>query len=340
MQALAAYSPQVSDWQKVQYNNDGQLKHFIDLEGLSLQQLEHILATANGFIDDNGALINKPLLSGRTVMNLFFEPSTRTRTTFEVAAKRLDANVVNIDVQSSSTKKGETLSDMLSNLEAMHADIFVVRHSQSGAAQYMAQQVCANVAVINGGDGWHAHPTQAMLDMLTIARHSNKKFSDLTVAIIGDIKHSRVARSNIVALTTLGAKQIRVIAPKTLLPKGVEQMGVQVYEAMDEGVTGADVLIALRIQNERIASPLFSSSEEFFKQYGLTEARLKLANPGCLVMHPGPMNRGVEIASSVADGPQSVILKQVNYGIAIRMAVLALTMQGQLHSRTAMGGGV
>ncbi len=318
---------------QIQLNQYGNLRHFLSIEGLSKQYLTHILETAETFLGENGQIINSPLLDGRTVMNLFFEPSTRTRTTFEVAAKRLSANVLNIDMQQSSTKKGETLRDTLWNLEAMAADIFVIRHSASGAAHFMAQTVCPDVAIINGGDGRHSHPTQGMLDMLTIRRHAGKPFSDLTVAIIGDIKHSRVARSDIEALQTLGAKEIRVIAPKTLLPSGIEEFGVKVFENMDKGVEGCDVMIALRIQNERMGSPLLASSEEFYKLYGLTESRVQRAAPNALVMHPGPMNRGVEIASNVADGPQSLILKQVNYGIAVRMAVLSLAMQGQLQAK-------
>ncbi len=318
---------------QIQLNRAGNLQHFLGIEGLSRAHLTRILDTAETFLGENGRILNRPLLDGCTVMNLFFEPSTRTRTTFEVAANHLSANVLNIDIQRSSTSKGETLRDTLWNLEAMTADIFVVRHSASGAAHFMAQTVCPHVAIINAGDGRHAHPTQAMLDMLTIRRHAGRTFSELTVAIIGDIKHSRVARSDIQALQTLGAKEVRIIAPRTLLPTGFEAFGVKIFENMDKGVADCDVVISLRIQNERIASPLLASSDEFYKLYGMTEARLKLANPHALVMHPGPMNRGVEIASSVADGSQSLILKQVNYGIAVRMAVLSLAMKGQLEAR-------
>ncbi|WLF84904.1 aspartate carbamoyltransferase catalytic subunit [Moraxella sp. ZY210820] len=317
---------------QIQLNSHGNLKHFLTTEGLSKDLLVKILDTADSFIDENNQLKNSPLLEGRTVMNLFFENSTRTRMTFEAAAKRLSANVLNIDIARSSTNKGETLRDTLWNLEAMAADIFVVRHGSSGAAHFIAQQVCPNVAIINAGDGRHAHPTQAMLDMLTIRRETQKPFSDMSIAIIGDIKHSRVARSNIAALQTLGCKDIRVIAPNTLLPAGFAEYGshVRLVNNMDEGVKDCDVVIALRIQNERIDSPALSSPQEFFKTFGLDERRVKLAKPDCIVMHPGPMNRGVEIASSVADGEQSVILKQVTNGIAVRMAVLALSMQGQL----------
>lgn len=310
-------------------NDDTGIRHFIGVEGLNKSQLESIIDKAMGYFDEDGRLINTDELSGKTVMNLFFENSTRTRTTFEAAQKRLGANVLNLDIARSSTNKGETLRDTLWNLEAMSADMFVVRHSSSGAAHYMATEVTPNVAIINAGDGWHAHPTQAMLDMLTIYREADKPFDELSVAIVGDIKHSRVARSDISALQTLGVRDIRVIAPKTLLPKGIERYGVLVFDDIDKGVSDADVIIGLRIQNERIGSPLLPSTSEYFKMYGITEARVALAKPNALVMHPGPMNRGVEIASSVADGEQSVILKQVNNGIAVRMAVMALAMAGQ-----------
>ncbi len=312
-----------------QLNSDGSIRHFLGVEGLNKAQLQAIIAKAETFIDDKGQLINRPELEGCTVMNLFFEPSTRTRTTFEVAEKRLGANVLNLDIASSSAKKGESLRDTLWNLQAMTADIFVVRHSASGAAHFMATEVTPDIAIINGGDGWHAHPTQGMLDMLTIHREAPRPFEELSVAIIGDVKHSRVARSDISALQTLGVKDIRVIAPRTLLPKGIERFGVTVYEDMNDCVRDCDVIMGLRIQNERIGSPLLASSNEYYKQYGITPERVALAKPDVLIMHPGPMNRGVEIASSVADGPQSVILKQVSNGVAIRMAVLSLAMQGQ-----------
>lgn len=314
-------------------NDDTAIRHFIGVEGLTRPQLEGIIDKAMGYFDESGRLINTDELSGKTVMNLFFENSTRTRTTFEAAQKRLGANVLNLDIARSSTNKGETLRDTLWNLEAMSADMFVVRHSSSGAAHFMATEVTPNVAIINAGDGWHAHPTQAMLDMLTIYRElcvkTGKGFDELSVAIVGDIKHSRVARSDISALTTLGVRDIRVIAPKTLLPKGIERYNVSVFDDIDKGVADADVIIGLRIQNERIGSPLLPSTSEYFKMYGITEARVKLAKPNALIMHPGPMNRGVEITSGVADGTQSVILKQVNNGIAVRMAVMAMAMRGQ-----------
>lgn len=318
---------------RLQLNAQNRLRHFLTTEGLSREQLTEILDTAEGFIDPvSGVIRNSPLLAGRTVMNLFFEASTRTRTTFEVAAKRLGADVLNIDISKSSTSKGETLRDMLWNLEAMTADIFVVRHGDSGAPHFIASQVTSKVAVINAGDGRHAHPTQAMLDMLTIRRHAGA-FENLTVAIIGDIRHSRVARSEIHALQTLGAKEIRVIAPRTLLPRDFDNLGIKVFERMEEGLADVDVAIALRIQNERMESALLPGADEFYTLYGLTREKLKYAKPTAIVMHPGPINRGVEIESEVADGPQSVILKQVNYGIAVRMAVLSLAMQGQLDQR-------
>lgn len=319
---------------RLQLNSNGQLRHFLSTEGLSRDLLTEILDRAERFLDGNGGIVNEPLLAGRTVMNLFFEPSTRTRTTFEVAAKRLSADVLNIDISKSSTSKGETLRDMLWNLEAMTADVFVVRHGLSGAAHFIANQVTPDIAVINAGDGRHAHPTQAMLDMLTIRRHAGP-FAALTVAIIGDIRHSRVARSEIHALQTLGAKEIRVIGPRTLLPRDFEQLGVKVFEDMSLGLAGVDVAIALRVQNERMESALLPGSSEFYGLYGLTRERLKVASPNVLIMHPGPINRGVEIESEVADGPQSLILKQVNYGIAVRMAVLVMSVEGQDAARAA-----
>ena len=320
---------------QIQLNQQGHLKHFLTIEGLSKQTLTKILDTANSFFNDQNQLITNSLLEGRTVMNLFFENSTRTRTTFEAAAKRLSANVINIDIARSSTSKGETLRDTLWNLEAMAADIFVVRHSSSGAAHFIAQTVCPDVAIINAGDGRHAHPTQAMLDMLTIRRETKKPFEALSVAIIGDIKHSRVARSDVAALQTLGCTDIRVIAPNTLLPYGFEEYGagVRLFNNMEQGIQDCDVIMTLRIQNERIDSPALSSQAEFYKLYGLNQQRLALAKPDCIVIHPGPMNRGVEIDSSIADGDRAVILQQVTNGIAVRMAVLALSMQGQLQEQ-------
>ncbi len=307
-----------------QLNPDGQLQHLLTIEGLPAAILEQILDTADSFVSVTEREVKKvPLLRGKTVFNLFFEPSTRTRTTFEIAAKRLSADVINLNIGTSSQTKGETLLDTVANLVAMHADMFVVRHAQSGAAHLIARHVSPEIHVINAGDGRHAHPTQALLDMYTIRRYK-KDFRSLQVAIIGDVLHSRVARSQIHALTTLGVPEVRVIAPKTLLPSQVERLGVHVYHDMADGLKDADVLLMLRLQNERMQGALLPSAQEYFKYYGLTPDKLALARPDAIVMHPGPMNRGVEIDSSVADGRQSVILPQVTFGIAVRMAVMSI----------------
>ena len=307
-----------------QLNRNGELTHLITTEGLPRSILTHILDTAQTFVPLADRDVKKvPLLRGKSVFNLFFENSTRTRTTFEIAAKRLSADVFNLNIDNSSATKGESLLDTIANLSAMQADLFVVRHQASGAPYLIAQHVAPHVHVINAGDGRHAHPTQALLDMYTI-RHFKKDFSNLTVAVVGDILHSRVARSNIHALTTLGVAEVRAIGPLTLLPSGLEQMGVRVFTDMNAGLKDVDVIIMLRLQNERMRGALLPSSHEYFKHYGLTEEKLVHAKPDCIVMHPGPMNRGVEIASSVADGPQSVILNQVTFGIAVRMAVMSI----------------
>jgi aspartate carbamoyltransferase catalytic subunit len=312
-----------------QLDSAGRLTHLLSIEGLSREILIDILDTARSFVSVTERDIKKvPLLRGKSVFNLFFEPSTRTRTTFEIAAKRLSADVINLNVGSSSQSKGETLLDTVANLSAMHADMFVVRHSQSGAPNLIARHVAPNIHVINAGDGRHAHPTQALLDMFTI-RHYKKDFAGLRVAIVGDILHSRVARSQIHALTTLGVAQVRVIAPATLLPADVEQLGVQVFTEMGSGLKDADVVIMLRLQNERMNGELLPSAQEYFRNYGLSPEKLANAHPDAIVMHPGPMNRGVEIDSRVADGNQSVILPQVTFGIAVRMAVMSRLAGGQ-----------
>ncbi len=310
----------------IQLNELGKLHHFLTLEGLKAHHLTEILDTTESFINPNTNEIKKvPLLRGKSIMNLFFEPSIRTRTTFEIAEKRLSADVSSLDIQTSATKKGESLLDTLWNLQAMQADMFVIRHAQSGAAQFFAQHVAPHVHVLNAGDGQHAHPSQAMLDMFTIRKHKGDIF-DLKVAIVGDVLHSRVVRSQIQALSILEAREIRVVGPKTLMPEHPEALGVHVYHDMDEGIQDVDVIIMVRLQNERMTSALIPSEKEFFKLYGLTEARLALAKPDAIVMHPGPINRGVEIESAVADGPQSVILEQVTYGIAVRMAIMSIIM--------------
>jgi len=307
-----------------QLNRHGELTHLLTTEGLPRDILTHILDTASTFVPLAARDVKKvPLLRGKSVFNLFFENSTRTRTTFEIAATRLSADVFNLNINASSTSKGETLLDTIANLMAMQADIFVVRHEASGAPFLIAKHVAPDVHVINAGDGRHAHPTQALLDMYTI-RHFKKSFSDLTVAIVGDVLHSRVARSNIHALTTLGVAEVRAIGPLTLLPSGLDQMGVKTFTRMEDGLRDADVIIMLRLQNERMRGALLPSSHEYFKHYGLTEKKLAFAKPDVLVMHPGPMNRGVEIESAVADGPHSVILNQVTFGIAVRMAVMSI----------------
>lgn len=314
---------------QLQINENGQLKHFLTTEGLSRELLTEILDIADSFVGVEKQAVKKvPLLRGKTVVNLFFEASTRTRTTFELAAKRLSADVLNINISQSATSKGESLMDMLWNLEAMASDMFIVRHENSGAPHFIAQHVTPHVAVINAGDGRHAHPTQAMLDMYTIRRHKGD-FENLSVAIVGDITHSRVARSQVHALRGLGTKDIRVIGPKTLVPSSMESMGAKIYYNMEQGLKDVDVVIMLRLQRERMNSGLLPSENEFYRLYGLTEEKLAFCKPDAIVMHPGPINRGVEIESSVADGPQSVILKQVNYGIAVRMAVLSMAMSGQ-----------
>jgi aspartate carbamoyltransferase catalytic subunit len=307
-----------------QLNQHGELTHLISTEGLPRAILTHILDTASTFVPLAERDVKKvPILRGKSVFNLFFENSTRTRTTFEIAATRLSADVFNLNINVSSAAKGETLLDTIANLAAMQADIFVVRHEASGAPYLIARHVAPHVHVINAGDGRHAHPTQALLDMYTI-RHFKKDFSNLTVAIVGDVLHSRVARSNIHALTTLGVAELRAIGPLTLLPGGLEQMGVKTYTDMAKGLRDVDVIIMLRLQNERMRGALLPSAHEYFKHYGLTQEKLAYAKPDAIVMHPGPMNRGVEIESAVADGPQSVILNQVTFGIAVRMAVMSI----------------
>jgi len=313
----------------IQLDPQGKLKHFLTIEGLSRGLLTEILDTAESFAGVSERTVKKvPLLRGKIITNLFFETSTRTRTTFELAAKRLSADVLSLNISASSASKGETLLDTLRNLEAMHCDMFVVRHADSGAAHFIAQHAAPHISVINAGDGRHAHPTQAMLDMFTIRRHKGD-FSQLKVAIVGDIQHSRVARSQILALNTLGAKEVRIISPATLMPDHAETLGVKVFHKLEEGIQDVDVVIMLRLQRERMSGALLPSEHEYFQLYGLTDERLEAAKPDAIVMHPGPINRGVEMDSQVADGPRSVILQQVSYGIAVRMAVMAMAMQTQ-----------
>ena len=311
-----------------QLNDKGELIHLLTLEGLPAEVVGRILDTAVPFVSIAERDVKKvPLLRGKTVFNLFYENSTRTRTTFEIAAKRLSADVINLNIGVSSTSKGETLLDTIDNLVAMNADMFVVRHGQSGAPHLIARHLSAagrvGIHVINAGDGRHQHPTQGLLDLFTI-RHYKRDFGRLTVAIVGDVLHSRVARSLIHGLTTLGTPEVRAIGPQTLLPSAIESLGVRVFHDMAQGLRGADVIVMLRLQSERMKGALLPSPGEYFKHYGLTVEKLALAKPDAIVMHPGPMNRGVEIDSAVADGKHSVILPQVTFGIAVRMAVMSM----------------
>lgn len=306
-----------------QVDAHGKLRHLLTTQGLSRAQILQILENAQSFFDANGNLRKTDDLLGTSVVNLFFENSTRTRSTFELAAKRLSADVLSLDIRTSATAKGETLLDTLRNLEAMQADMFVIRHSQSGAAHFFAEHAAPHVSILNAGDGRHAHPTQALLDMFTIQKHKGE-FKNLKVAIIGDILFSRVARSQIAALNALEVGELCLAAPKTLLPAAVDAMGATVYHHLEPALKDADVVIMLRLQKERMDGALLPSESEYFSQWGLDNQRLGLAKPDAIVMHPGPINRGVEIASEVADGPNSVILDQVTNGIAVRMAVMKM----------------
>ena len=301
-------------------------KHLLGTETLSAEELTMLLDLGERFTEIAARPIKKvPTLRGKTVINLFLEPSTRTRTSFEIAAKRLSADAVNISGAASSTVKGETLLDTAHNLDAMSPDVVVIRHSQAGAAAMLASRIRARV--VNAGDGAHEHPTQALLDCSTIRAHKGR-IAGLDVAICGDITHSRVARSNIFALTRLGAR-VRVAGPRTLLPPGLAELGVTVHDRVEPALEGADVVMMLRIQKERFGTPLFPNTREYARYFGLNLGRLALAKPDAIVMHPGPMNRGVEIDPAVADGPRAVILDQVARGVAIRMAVLYLLAGGE-----------
>lgn len=308
----------------LQLDESGKLRHFLSIEGLNQAILTEILDTADSFTSVTDRTIKKvPILRGKTVANLFFEASTRTRSTFELAAQRLSADILSLNVDTSATVKGESLLDTLQNLEAMQIDMFVIRHQDSGSAHFFAQHVRPGVAVLNAGDGQHAHPTQAMLDMYTI-RHHKHDFTRLRVAIVGDILHSRVARSQIHALNLLNTAEVRIVAPRTLIPVDAEALGVRVFEDLEAGLEDVDVVIMLRLQRERMRGALLPSEKEYFRRFGLSQERLARARPDAIVMHPGPANRGVEIESSVMDGSQSVILQQVSFGIAVRMAVMSM----------------
>lgn len=302
------------------------LKHLIALQDISAEQITEILTLAKTFKEVNQRNIKKvPILKGKTVANFFFENSTRTKTSFEIAAKRLSADVLNLAISTSSVAKGETLIDTIRTIEAMKIDMVVIRHGVSGVPHMLTQNISSNV--VNAGDGMHEHPTQGLLDMFTIL-DKKKRLEGLTVALIGDIAHSRVARSNIWGLIKMGAK-VRVVGPTTLIPRDIEKMGVEVYNDLEKGIKGADVINILRIQLERMKKHLFPTIREYAMLFGVNTSKLKAAKSDCLVMHPGPMNRGIEISPNVADGAQSVIEEQVTNGVAVRMAVLYLMGGGK-----------
>jgi len=304
-----------------QLNSDGRLIHLLGLEGLPKKQIEKILTVADDLLDQKFKLQKSKILRDMSVANLFFEPSTRTRNTFEIAAKRTSAKTINVDLANSATKKNETLMDTMHTLKAMQIDMFVIRHQQNGLPHRVAENL-EGVSIINAGDGINAHPTQALLDMLTIRQHK-KSFDNLSVAIVGDIRHSRVARSDIQAMKTLGTSDIRLIAPETLHYKE-ETPGLERFGSLEKGIEDADVIISLRLQKERMIAADIPDEQTYFEGFGLTSENLKLAKPDAIIMHPGPVNRGIELSSEVADGSQSMILQQVTNGIAVRMAVMEI----------------
>ncbi|CAC9436322.1 Aspartate carbamoyltransferase (EC 2.1.3.2) [uncultured Gammaproteobacteria bacterium] len=305
----------------IQLDSSGKLIHLLGLKGLSKNHLTHILDVADSLIDNQGNLKKSKALDDMSVANLFFEPSTRTRNTFEIAAMRSSANVINVDLANSALKKNEDLLDTMRTLQAMQIDMFVIRHKQSALPHYVAENI-DNVSILNAGDGINAHPTQALLDMLTIRQHK-KSFENLSVAIVGDIVHSRVAHSNIQALKTLGTTDVRLVAPAGLQYND-DSCSLRRVDDIEMGIKNCDVVIALRLQKERMLEADIPNEQEYFDNYGLTPERLALAKPDAIVMHPGPINRGVEIDSSVADSNQSAILQQVTNGIAVRMAIMEI----------------
>ena len=312
--------------QKIQFSSSNKLIHLLNISNMSREQIFEILDLAETYVDNKQKRYSD--LEGRTIASLFFEPSTRTKTTFELASKRLSADFINIDISNSSTLKGESIVDMIKTLEAMSCDMFIVRHSISGTPHYIAKQVGEKISVINAGDGIHAHPTQAMLDMYTIRKYK-KKFDNLKVAIVGDILHSRVAKSLITSLTILSVKKINIIGPKILMPENLNELHVEYFDSLEDGISGCDVVIMLRLQKERMHEALIST-DDYYKKYGLTSKKLQSASRDVIVMHPGPINRGIEIDSDVADGNNSVILDQVTSGISIRMAIMSLIMNNRL----------
>ena len=310
---------------KIQFNSKNQLKHLLNVELLNLEHIKEIISLADYYENEKIKKFND--LNGKTIANLFFEPSTRTKTTFELASKKLSADFINIDVANSSTNKGESVLDMIKTLEAMNCDMFIVRHSVSGTPHYIAQEVGDNIAVINAGDGSHAHPTQAMLDMYTIKKNKGG-FQNLNISIVGDILHSRVAKSTIAALKVLSVQNINIVGPKNLMPDNINQLNANYVESLEDGIAEADVIIMLRLQKERMHEALIST-DDYYKEYGLTKQKLRAAKKDVIVMHPGPINRGIEIDSDVADGKHSVILDQVSSGIAIRMAIMSLIFKNR-----------
>jgi aspartate carbamoyltransferase catalytic subunit len=308
---------------------DGSLRHLLTLEGMSKAQIEALLTRAQKFVKPIGQPpVQKKTLAGVTVANLFTEPSTRTRVSFELAAKRLGADVVNLEVQLSSRVKGESMLDTIFTLEACHVDVFVIRDAEAGVPGLVAANVQPHASVLSAGEGSESHPTQGLLDALTILQ-AKQKFADLKVAIVGDVKHSRVARSAWHVLSTLGVGEIRIVAPKALMPESTEFLGCERATSIDGGIEGVDVIMMLRIQKERMATAQVPDADRYFAKYGLSAGRLRNAKPDAIVMHPQPMNRGIEIASDVADGPQSVIRDQVRNGVAVRMAVLEAVIEGR-----------
>lgn len=298
-------------------------RHILGIEQLSAEDITHVLSTADSFKEISARPIKKvPTLRGHTIINLFFEPSTRTRLSFEVAAKRMSADTFNISASTSSTTKGETLVDTARNISAMHPDIIIIRHACSGAPLLLSKHVQA--AVINAGDGAHEHPSQGLLDMMTVKQH-RRTLSGLKIALVGDIAHSRVARSDVIGFTRMGS-EVHVYGPATLVPKGMDQLGAIISPSLEDAVRDADVVMTLRIQRERQNDPLLPSLREYSRQFGISQKILSLAKPDAVVMHPGPVNRGVELPPEVADGSQSVILDQVTNGVAVRMALLYLVM--------------
>ena len=312
--------------QKIQFGSNNKLIHLLNISNMSREQIFEILDLAETYVDNKQKRYCD--LEGRTIASLFFEPSTRTKTTFELASKRLSADFINIDISNSSTLKGESIVDMIKTLEAMSCDMFIVRHSISGTPHYIAKEVGKKISVINAGDGIHAHPTQAMLDMYTIRKYK-KEFDNLKVAIVGDILHSRVAKSLITSLTILSVKNINIIGPKILMPENLKDLHVNYFENLEDGISECDVVIMLRLQKERMHEALIST-DDYYKKYGLTSKKLQSASRDVIVMHPGPINRGIEIDSDVADGSNSVILDQVTSGISIRMAIMSMIMNNRL----------